>query len=160
MALSSVIRSRLETQGFVGLTDTTLAEVEPWLRLSPALCTVLIGVSTVLASVVMLWVMAAIAVMGTLLPFHPFDIIYNAGIRFLVGTGPLPHNGAPRRFACGLAAVWLAATALAFESGAMTLGYILGGVLTAVGALVATTHFCIPSTLYCAIFGQPTKRRG
>jgi len=160
MALSSVIRSRLETQGFVGLTDTTLAEVEPWLRLSPALCTVLIGVSTVLASVVMLWVMAAIAVMGTLLPFHPFDIIYNAGIRFLVGTGPLPHNGAPRRFACGLAAVWLAATALAFESGAMTLGYILGGVLTAMGALVATTHFCIPSTLYCAIFGQPTKRRG
>ncbi len=160
MALSSVIRSRLETQGFVGLTDTTLAEVEPWLRLSPALCTVLVGVGTVLPSPTMLWVMAAIAVMGALLPFHPFDGIYNFAIRFLMRMGPLPHNSAPRRFACGLAAAWLAATALAFESGAMTLGYILGGVLTAVGALVATTHFCIPSTLYCAIFGQPTKRRG
>lgn len=160
MALSPVIRSRLETQGFVGLTDTTLAEVEPWLRLSPALCTVLVGVGTVLPSPTMLWVMAAIAVMGALLPFHPFDVIYNAGIRFLVGTGPLPRNGAPRRFACGLATVWLVATALAFGSGATTLGYILGGVLTAVGALVATTHFCIPSTLYCAIFGQPAKRRG
>ena len=120
MALSPVIRSRLETQGFVGLTDTTLAEVEPWLRLSPALCTVLVGVGTVLPSPTMLWVMAVIAVMGALLPFHPFDVIYNAGIRFLVGTGPLPRNGAPRRFACGLATVWLVATALAFGSGATT----------------------------------------
>jgi hypothetical protein len=36
MSVSPVIRRRLETQGFVGLDDAALAEVESWLRLSPA----------------------------------------------------------------------------------------------------------------------------
>ncbi len=36
--VSPATRNRLEAQGFVGLDDATLADVGPWLRLSPAIC--------------------------------------------------------------------------------------------------------------------------
>ena len=42
--------------------------------------------------------------------------------------------------------------ALAFQSGQLTLGYALGGSLTAVATLVGTTEICIPSMIYNAVF--------
>lgn len=65
-------RHRLEIQGFVSLDDKTLAEVAPWLRLSPALCTVLIGLGTILASPTILWATVPIAVLGSIFSVHPF----------------------------------------------------------------------------------------
>lgn len=154
MSITPVKRKRLETQGFIGLNDEVLGEVEPWLRLSPALCTILIGLGTALAFAPLLWVMVAFAGLGAIFPTHPFDLIYNYGLRYLSGTKRLPPNGAPRRFACGLAAAWLVGTALAFQVGVLWLGYVLGGLLTAVGLLVTLTHFCIPSIIYQALFGH------
>lgn len=159
MSISPVTRRRLETQGFVDLDDAMLAEVGPWLRFSPAICTVLMGLGTALASPVILGILVPIAVLGAIFPVHPFDLIYNYGVRHLSGTRPLPPNGSPRRFACGVAAVWLTATAWAFSAGAMLVGYVLGWVLTLVAAIVSVSHFCIPSTIYCALFGRPTIRK-
>ena len=84
--------------------------------------------------------------------FDPFDLIYNHGIRYLRHTGPLPKRRAQSRFACGVGAIWLVATALAFQSGALITGYILGGALTGVALLVSTTDICIPSMIYNALF--------
>ena len=152
--IAPATRRRLEIQGFVGIDDATLAEVAPWLRFSPAVCTVWMATGTVLASPVLLWTLAAIALLGAILPFHPFDLAYDLGIRHLARTRRLPRNGPPRRFACALAAVWLAATGWAFNSGATVTGYVLGGLLTAVAALVSTTDICIPSLVYRALFGR------
>lgn len=152
--ISPVTRRRLEIQGFVGLDDAALAGAAPWLRFSPALCTLWMATGTVLASPALLWILAAIALIGAILPAHPFDLVYNLGLRHLTGTGPLPRNGPPRRFACAMAAVWLAATGLAFYTGATALAYVSGGVLTAVAALVTTTDICIPSLVYRALFGR------
>jgi hypothetical protein len=44
---------------------------------------------------------------------------------------------------------------LAFGAGAVVAGYLLGGAITVVGAIVSTTHFCIPSLIY----GFLTHRR-
>lgn len=156
MTISPIIRKRLKTQGFVGLDDATIAEVGPWLRFSPGLCTILMGIGTVTSSTMLLWGLAPIAAMGAIFRSHPFDLIYNHGIRHLTRARPLPPNGAPRRFACGTAAVWLGATAWAFGSGAMAAGYLIGGILTAVAAIVSLSHFCIPSTIYGLLFGRPT----
>ena len=52
--ISATTRKRLEIQGFVGLDDDTLAEVAPWLRFSPVVCTVWMGLGTVFASPVAL----------------------------------------------------------------------------------------------------------
>ncbi len=153
--ISPTTRRRLEIQGFVGLDDQTLAETGPWLRLAFALCTVLAAIGTILASPVFLWALIPIAALAAAFPVHPFDLLYNHGIRHLTGTGPLPKRGAPSRFACGLGAVWLLVTGWAFQSGYALAGYLLGGALTAVGLLVSTTDVCIPSLIYRSIFGFP-----
>jgi hypothetical protein len=153
VSISPRVRWWLGIQGFAGLDEIRLAQIEPWLRFTPALCTTLMGLGTALALPELLWALAPVAALGALFPVHAFDLIYNHLVRRLTGTGPLPPNGAPRRFACGVAALWLAATAGAFEAGLTPLGYALGGVLTAVAALVSTTHVCIPSLAYRLIMG-------
>ena len=100
MALSPTIRSRLETQGYVDVDERTLASVEPWLRWSPALCTTVMAIGTALGSEWVLWGLAPFAALGAVFPRHPFDYLYNYGLRRFTGTAPLPPNGAPRRFAC------------------------------------------------------------
>jgi hypothetical protein len=148
------VQRRLEIQGYVCNDDPRFAQVEPWIRFTPSICTVLMGLGTGFASTTLLWILAPIAALGAIFTAHPFDLIYNYGIRHLTGTQPLPKNGAPRRFACGLAAAWLVATALAFRAGAMLAGYILGGILTAVAFIVSVSHFCIPSLIYGLLFGR------
>lgn len=151
---------RLDAQGYVNVDRQALAQVEPWLRWSPALCTIVMAIGTVFASEWILWGLAPFALAGALFPRHPFDYVYNLGVRRLTGTAPLPGNGAPRRFACGIATVWLVAAGAAFAADLTVLGYVLGGILTAVAALVAVTHFCIPSLVYGLIFGRPRCSTG
>lgn len=151
---------RLDAQGYVNVDRQTLREVEPWLRWSPVFCSIVMATGTILASPWVLWGLAVTAVLGTMMRSHPFDYLYNFGVRRLIGTPPLPPNGAPRRFACGIAAVWLVVTGAAFAADLTVLGYALGGILTAVAALVAITHFCIPSLIYGLILGRPQCATG
>src|SRR5258708_9930213 len=99
-------------------------------------------------SPVVLWLLAAAAFFGAFLPFHPFDLLYNYGVRHFTGTRPFPHNIPQRKFACGLASPSLIATGWAFYVGASPLGFALGAPLILVAALVSTTPTCATSTLY------------
>jgi hypothetical protein len=155
--VSPATRRRLEIQGFVGLDDRTLAETGPWLRFAFALCAVLAATGTIFASPVFLWALMPIAALGAAFPVHPFDLLYNYGLRHLTGTGPLPKRGAPSRFACGLGAVWLLVTGWAFQLGYTLTGYILGGMFSLTALLVSTTDICIPSLIYRTIFGFPPR---
>jgi hypothetical protein len=148
---------RLEAQGYVHVNSATLGELEPWLRWSPALCATVMAIGTVLASPYILWGLVPFAALGAIFDRHPFDYIYNYGARHLTRTQPLPAHGAPRRFACAVASVWLVGTGAAFAADLDLLGYVLGGSLTAVAATVATTHFCIPSLVYGLLFGRPRR---
>jgi len=112
------------------------------------------------ASSAVLWTLAAIAFLGALLPFHPFDLLYNYGARHLTGTRPLPHQGPQRRFACGIATAWLLATGWAFYVSAPLVGYLLGIALVLVAALVSVTHICIPSLIYNALFRANGAKSG
>jgi len=156
--LTETTRRRLDIQGFERIDDRALAPVAPWLRLAFGLCAVMAGVGTAMASPMILLLLVPIAALAALFPVHPFDLIYNHGIRFLTGTAPLPRRGAPSRFACGLGAVWLVTTAWAFQASHPIVGYVLGGLLTGVAALVSTTDVCIPSLVYRSMFGFPPRR--
>ena len=153
--VSATTRQRIEAQGYLGLSDETLAKVGPWLRLSPAICMVWVAIATFYESATALWVLIPFAALGVILPWHPFDVIYNLGIRNLIGTELLPRSHAPRKFACMVATVWLIATSWAFYSGATTLGYVLGGSLVVAAAVPTFTDFCIPSFFYGLMFGKP-----
>jgi len=157
MPVTPTVRSRLEAQGFGGLDDAALQELAPWLRWSPALGMLLMTIGVALTSPAVLWALAGTTFLGTLLPFHPFDLLYNYGVRYLTGTGPLPKQRPQRRFACGVATVWLVATGLAFYVGSSTAGFALGIPLILVAALVSVTHFCIPSIIYNTIFNRSER---
>jgi hypothetical protein len=151
-------RRLLEIQGFDAVDVLELVPVAPWLRLAFGLCGLLGGVGTLLASPTILLVLALIAALAAASPVHPFDLIYNHGIRHFTGTGPLPKRGAPTRFGCGMGAVLVLVTAWAFSAGHQVAGYALGGALTFVVLLVSTTDICIPSLIYRSIFGWPRAR--
>jgi Domain of unknown function (DUF4395) len=157
MPVNLAVRSRLEAQGFCGLDESTLQQLAPWLRWSPAIGTLMMIIGVVFQSPAVLWVLAATTLVGTLLPFHPFDLLYNYGARHLTHTGPLPKQGPQRRFASGLATVWLVATGWAFHTGSDTVGFALGIPLILVAALVSVTHFCIPSFIYNNVLRQRIK---
>jgi len=158
MTIDAMVRRRLEAQGFVGLDDAALGELAPWLRWSPSLCTVFMILGVAIPSPSILWALAVTALLGAILPFHPFDLLYNYGMRFVTGTRPLPHQGPQRRFACGIATAWLVATGWTFQSGAAIVGYALGIPLILVAALVSVTQFCIPSFIYNALFSHQDPR--
>ena len=53
------------------------------------------GLGTALALTPLLWALVPFALLGSVFPVHPFDILYNLGLRYFTGTPLLPHNGAP-----------------------------------------------------------------
>lgn len=147
-------RARLESQSVVGVGDRTLADIQFGLRFSPALCTTGVAIATALASWPLVLVMMATAVLGAVTPRHPFDWVYNYGVRHLLDKPPIPRNAAPRRFSCAVGAVWLAITAGSFFLGWNVVGYILGAGMTGMAAFVAVTHICLPSLVYIRLFDR------
>ena len=163
MPVNPTVRSRLEAQGFCGLDDATIHELAPWIRWTYTLGTIVTIIGVVLTSPPVLWTLAAITSVGIFLPFHPFDLLYNYGARYLTGTGPFPNSGPQRRFVFTVATVWLAATGWAFYIGADITGFVLGVLLILVGGLASTTHFCIPSFIYNTVLSrrsEPAVRGG
>ena len=150
---------RLDVQGFESVDEELLAQVGPWLRLAFGFCASWAIVGTALASKPLLLTLAGIAFLAALSPVHPFDLIYDLGIRHATGTPRLPKRGPPSRFACGLGALWLIVTVGAFDASLTTLGYVLGFTLATVAILVSALDICIPSMIFRAIFGPPRPRR-
>ena len=158
--LPEPIRRRLEMQGFTCVQHNSFETVVPWLRLSPGLTTVGVAIGTVLASPMILLGLSGITGLCAVSTRHPFDLLYNHGVRQATGSPMLPRNRMPRRFACGLAAIWLLVISVAFWADAPLLGYTLGTMLVLLGGLVATTHFCFGSYLYQGIHDSIVDRIG
>ena len=154
-AISPTTRTRIEIQGFVGLSDTTLAGINYGLRWAPAFCLLWTATGTALGSAGVLWALVPFAALGAVLDGHPFDVLYNHFVRHVFGAPHLPRYPMPRRFACMLATVWLSAAAWSFQTGAVLTGQLLGYGLVAAAYVTVSTGFCIPSYLYGLLFGRP-----
>ena len=156
--LSDTQLHRLDVQGFDAVEVERLAEAGPWLRMAFTLCAGIVITATVLASVPLFLIGAGIAALAALSPVHPFDLIYNLGIRHIRGTGPLPRRPFLNRLACAMGAVLMLVAAWAFSVSLPVLGYAIGIALSVVAGLVGTVDICIPSMTYRAIFGPPEPR--
>ena|SRR2546423_577875 len=76
--ISDVTRARIEAQGFVGLDDRTLAAINYWLRLAPAICMVWTAIGTALTSPIIVSALIPFAALDAILPGHPFDLVCTA----------------------------------------------------------------------------------
>jgi uncharacterized protein DUF4395 len=145
-ALGRWTRENLSTQGY-SLTDSERRRLWLGLRFPTGLCLALVVTALVLESVVMLAVLAGVGLVAGFSQRHPFDYLWNHGLRHALDAPPLPPNPPRRRHAFKLATVWLLAVAALFGAGADAAALALGGVLLAVCGLVTVTNFCVPSTL-------------
>jgi hypothetical protein len=138
--------SNLEVQGYC-LTAEQSRALRIGLRFPTALCLGVVVTGLALESAVMILALVPIGAIAGWTPRHPFDLIWNHGLRHLSGGPELPPNPRPRRHAFKLATVWLLAVGLLFAVGQATAALVLGGILVAVCGLVTTMNFCVPSTL-------------
>jgi hypothetical protein len=136
----------LSTQGY-RLSGVERRELRLGLRFPTGLCLALVVTALALESVVMLVALSGIGLVAGFARRHPFDYLWNHGLRHALDAPPVPPNPRRRRHAFKLATVWLLAVAILFGAGQDTAAFVLGGVLLAVCGLVTVTNFCIPSTL-------------
>lgn len=147
-------RGCLTMQGYGDLFDSERRKLWLGLRFSPALCFAGIALGTVLASPALLFAMALTALIGGFVTAkHPFDYLYDATLRPLLGGPSVPPSPPPRRFACQMATPWITAIALAFAADASALAWVLAVPLLVVAATVMTTNWCLPSLIYGLLHG-------
>jgi hypothetical protein len=140
------MRENLSTQGY-GLSDVERRRLWLGLRFPTGLCLGLVIIALVLESAAMLVALSGIGLIAGFTSRHPFDLLWNHGLRHLAGAPELPPNPPRRRHAFKLATAWLLAVAVLFGAGYDTAALLLGAVLVGVCGLVTVTNFCVPSTL-------------
>ena len=152
--ISTKARERIQAQGFCGLSDAIYAQINYPLRLSPGIMMVWVAVGTLLASAHILWALVPLTALGAILTGHPFDVLYNYGLRYLMGTQKLPRYGSRRRLAFAVATTMITVAAWAFQAGVPLLGYIVGGAIVASTCLQVLTGICGPAVLAGRLFGK------
>lgn len=143
---------RLKVQGYSGHSGVELSALAFGNRFAYVTCLTFLIIGVASANLPILIAMSIIAFGGIILPFHPFDYIYNYVLRRMLNKPKLPSRSKQLKFACTLATLWIIATAYLFYAGLTIAGYVLGSLLISVAFLVSTTDFCIPSMIYNLIF--------
>jgi len=115
------------------------------------------AVGTALASPIVLWALVPFAALGALLPGHPFDVVYNHGLRYVFGTPALPRYGPRRRFACAVATVMLIAAAWGFQAGLPAVGHLAGWSVVCAAFLNVSIGFCVPSFIARVFLGKVAR---
>jgi hypothetical protein len=144
--LGGWMRENLSTQGY-SLSGPARRRLWLGLRFPTGLCLGLVITALALESVAMLVVLSGIGLIAGFTSRHPFDLLWNHGLRHLTGAPELPPNPPRRRHAFKLATAWLLCVAALFAAGYDLAALALGVVLVGVCGLVTATNFCVPSTL-------------
>lgn len=146
--ISKTTCRRLTIQGYGRFTESELSALQFGIRLPYVVCSLAAAYGILWAHVPVLVILAVIAFLGVLLPYHPVDYAYNYGLRQVLNLPKLPPRPAQVKFACGIATAWLIVTLILFHYGLTVMGIIWGSMLVAVATLVSTTDICIPSIIY------------
>lgn len=150
--VSSTCRKRLHTQGYDNFSDKELHDYKSGIRFAYMGCITLVAFGIYFQSIPILTITAVIAFVAAFPPYHPFDYLYNYGVRHLLNKPKMPPRTNQARFACGIASIWLVITTYLLYNGFIVLGNILAIAVFAIGTLVATTDICVPSMIYNSIF--------
>lgn len=155
--ITEIRKKRLEAQGYCEFTLRELDDFKFGIRFAYYLCDSIVILGLLLASKEILTAMMIIAFFGTFPPYHPFDYLYNYGIRHLIGKPKMPPRSNQGRFACGIASVWLGGTIYLLHLDLNLWAYIAGASLVAVATLVSTLDICIPSMIYNFFFKKSSS---
>jgi hypothetical protein len=150
--ISESTRQKLVAQGFE-LSDDEIAKFNYWLRLAPTVCMLWVTTGLIFGSTVLIASLIPVGLLCFAFARHPFDLIYNFGLRYLTGGEKLPIYGAPRRFVCLMAALMLSSIAVSFILGFFAVGYTIGISMAAMLLLNVVTGNCGPCVFYNRLVG-------
>jgi Domain of unknown function (DUF4395) len=136
----------LAVQGYC-LTGEKARALRWGLRFPTALCAGLVVAGLVLQSAILILALIPIGVVAGWTRRHPFDLIWNHGLRYMSGAPELPPNPMPRRHGFKVGTAWLSAVGLLLAVGQTTAALILGVMLLGACGLLTATNLCLPSTL-------------
>ncbi|MFQ5861074.1 MAG: DUF4395 family protein [Dehalococcoidia bacterium] len=146
---SPFTRYALNLQGFSALTDADKRAYELPLRFTPAVCSALVIVGTMLHWPVWQFALAGVAILGTLFARGLLiDAVYNYGVRHLFKANMLPGNPRPRRFACFVSALMLTGSGLGFLFDVPLVGLVVGGALAVVLVVNTLANWCLGAWMY------------
>jgi hypothetical protein len=155
-----LLRCRIETQGYTGLSDGQLHALDPWLRLTPFLTGLIAALSTIMASPLILGILATILALGVVLPRHPFDILYNRFILPLENSPRLPQTPARRRLVYAILCSLLVTAAWCLVAGHRRWGIAIGWVVAMDLAVMAAHQICVISEVVRRLSALRNLRRG
>ncbi len=145
--LGAWMRANLTTQGYC-LTDQERRELSLALRFSTGTCLLLVATGLAIESPAMIFALSGVGLVAGFAVRHPFDLLWNHGVRRLTGGPALPPNPTRRRHAFKIATVWLLLLGGLLTAGATTAALALGGLLLAACGTVTATNLCLPSEMF------------
>lgn len=137
----------LATQGY-RLSDDERAALWLGLRFSTGACLTLVVVALALQAPLMIFALSGIGVVASFAARHPFDHVWNHGVRRLAGGPLLPPSPRRRRDAFKVATIWLILVGALLATGATTAALVLGAMLVVACAIVTITNLCLPSETF------------
>lgn len=157
-SVPKALRKRIEVQGFTGLSDEEILELDPWLRFTPFLSGVVSVLSAFMSAYYLLFGLAGFFLLGAAFPRHPFDVLYNGFIRSLENSPELPVSPVRRRVVYGILTLLSFLAALCFIAGHRPWGTSLAWLLSGYLALMAAHQLCLISEGLHKIFGNRRAR--
>jgi hypothetical protein len=157
--LTAWMDANLTIQGYT-LTAGQSRALRFGLRWSTGACMALAAAALLLQSEIFILMLVPIGIVAGWTSRHPFDLIWNYGLRHLTRSPALPPNPQRRRHAFKLATIFLVAIGLLFAFGYATAALILGALMVAVCGLVTSVNFCVPSTMLNIVDTKRNERRG
>lgn len=143
-ALTDWMGRNLTTQGYC-LSDTERRKLWLGLRFPTGACLALVIAGVAVESVPVLLVASGVGLIAGFTPRHPFDLVWNHGVRHALRMPALPPNPPRRRHAFKIAGGWLLTLAGLFAAGLMTAGVVLGVAMIAACSAVTLFNLCLPS---------------
>lgn len=147
MDTRSWMRANLKTQGY-GAVEAEDRRLWLGVRFSTGLCLALVVIALVLQSVALLSVLVVIGAVAGFASRHPFDHLWNHGVRHLARAPKLPPSPPRRRDAFRVATAMLAAVTALFALGATAAALVVGAMLVAACTLVTAANLCLPSEAF------------
>jgi hypothetical protein len=146
MSVQQWMGANLATQGYC-LTRAERRELRLGLRFSTGLCLALSATALALQSAPAFVALAGIGAVAGFASRHPFDHLWDRGVRHLLTAPPLPPSPPRRRHAFKVATVMLGAVAVLLFTGATTAALVIGLFLLGACTTVTVTNLCIPSVV-------------
>ena len=83
-----------------------------------------------------------------------YDRLYNATLRHIFRTPPVPEHGAPRRFGCAIGGIMYTLSGVGFLMGNLWLAFIPAVFMVIFATIAGLTQWCFASALYEWLFGE------